>query len=238
MPILNQSGEIEVPQRGAISVAQIPSATMTWPPAIALGGYVKRTMDLAVVLLALCILMPLFVFVAIAIKLTSSGPVFYGHSRVGFGRQTFKCWKFRTMCADADHVLQECLEADPALRAEWKATRKLKHDPRVTRLGRILRAYSIDELPQLFNVLVGDMSFVGPRPVVDEELARFGDSAGLYLSARPGITGLWQVSGRSDTSYADRVRLDSLYVGEWSAWTDVAIILKTVPVVIKARGSY
>ncbi|MEJ6393530.1 sugar transferase [Gymnodinialimonas sp. 2305UL16-5] len=231
-------GEIEVRQHAVIAGLEKPSGAITWPPAFAVGGVAKRCLDFSMALFALLVLSPLLLFVILAIKLTSPGPVFFGHERVGFGRNTFKCWKFRTMCVDADRVLSECLASNPELRAEWDATQKLKDDPRVTRLGRVLREYSVDELPQLFNVLLGDMSFVGPRPVVDAELVRFGDSAPLYLSARPGITGLWQISGRSDTSYSERVQLDAQYVTRWSLWQDVMIVLKTVPVVLGARGSY
>jgi exopolysaccharide production protein ExoY len=147
------------------------------------------------------VLSPLFLFVAILLRLTDPGPVFFGHKRVGLGGRSFHCLKFRTMCTDADAVLQRVLASDPAAAAEWEATRKLRNDPRISRVGRVLREYSVDELPQLINVIRGEMSLVGPRPVVTSELTRYGNAAVHYLSARPGITGLWQVSGRSDTTY-------------------------------------
>ena len=142
------------------------------------------------------------------------------------------------MMTDGDAVLERHFASNPKARLEWAASRKLKDDPRVTALGRVLRVYSVDELPQLINVLRGEMSFVGPRPVVTDELDRYGPSAQAYLAARPGITGLWQTSGRSDTSYENRVELDSQYVSEWSFWMDFMILLRTIPVVLGAKGSY
>ncbi len=238
MAMSNQTGDIEFQQSGRFSAPSSASAEIFWPQPTAKGGPAKRTLDVVGALIALMIFLPLFVFVAIAIRLTSPGPVFYGHRRVGFGRRPFKCWKFRSMRTDADAALQRYLDENPELREEWRATRKLKNDPRVTPLGQVLRDYSVDELPQLINVLLGDMSFVGPRPVVDEELDRYGDVAPIYLSARPGITGLWQISGRSDTSYEERVRLDRDYVTNWSIGADVSILLRTVPTVIGKHGSY
>jgi exopolysaccharide production protein ExoY len=201
------------------------------------GGTAKRALDVVIATLALIALSPLFVFVAILLRLTDPGPIFYGHKRVGLGGKSFRCLKFRTMCTDAEDVLQRLLASDPAVAEEWNATRKLRHDPRISRVGRVLRAYSVDELPQLINVIRGDMSLVGPRPVVTSELTRYGNAAVHYLSARPGITGLWQVSGRSDTTYRARVSLDAHYVTGWSLAGDIAILLKTIPAVIGARGS-
>lgn len=203
----------------------------------AVGGPGKRVADLVLASAALVVLSPIFLFAALMVRASGPGPILFGHSRIGLGGRDFRCLKFRTMCHDAEAVLQAHLARDPALAAEWQATRKLRHDPRVTRIGRVLRAYSIDELPQLLNVIRGEMSLVGPRPVVQSELARYGRAAVHYLSARPGITGLWQVSGRSDTSYETRVRLDSEYVTGWSAARDASIVLRTIPAVIGARGS-
>ena len=203
----------------------------------ALGGMVKRTFDLVLATSVLLLLSPLFVFTAIAIRLTSRGPVLFGHLRVGHGGQTFRCWKFRTMCADAEQVLAAYLESNPAAKQEWQTHRKLKDDPRITRLGRVLREYSVDELPQLINVIRGEMSLVGPRPVVRDELAYYSKDAAQYCATRPGITGLWQVSGRSDVDYTRRVELDTRYVATWSFWSDIAILLRTVPAVLGARGS-
>lgn len=218
---------------GMAQVRFIPSNART-----AVGGGVKRAMDVALAGFALVVFLPLFVMVALAVRMSDPGPVLYGHKRVGLGGKRFRCLKFRTMAVDGNRILAEHLAADPAARREWAASRKLKDDPRVSRLGRVLREYSVDELPQLLNVLRGEMSFVGPRPVVAQELERFGPHAALYLSARPGITGLWQVSGRSDTTYAERVALDAQYVTAWTVWGDLKIILRTVPAVIGARGSY
>lgn len=204
----------------------------------ALGGIAKRTFDIAAATCILLMLAPLFLFTAVAVWITSGAPILYGHERIGLGGRRFRCWKFRTMCADATEVLHRHLETDEAARVEWAATRKLRNDPRITRFGRVLREYSVDELPQLLNVIRGDMSLVGPRPVVEEELAHYGPEAEAYCSARPGITGLWQVSGRSDTGYRRRVELDAEYVRSWSLGCDLRILLLTVPAVIGARGSY
>ncbi|PJI91458.1 exopolysaccharide production protein ExoY [Yoonia maricola] len=204
----------------------------------AVGGILKRAVDIIIASTALLMLAPLFVMVAIAVKLAAPGPALYGHSRVGYQGRTFRCWKFRSMVTDGDRVLQEYLTQNPQERDTWERDRKLRNDPRVTRIGAVLRAYSVDELPQLINVLFGDMSIVGPRPVVDDELAMYGTAAPIYLSARPGITGLWQVSGRSDTSYEQRVSFDTTYVQGWSLVSDISIILRTIPAVVSSRGSY
>ncbi|MFD1157691.1 sugar transferase [Roseovarius aestuarii] len=207
-------------------------------PSVALGGTLKRCLDLIVALGALILLSPLFLLVTGAIKLTSTGPVFYGHKRVGFGGRTFRCWKFRSMITDGDATLDAYLATRPDERLEWERNRKLKNDPRITRLGGVMREYSIDELPQLLNVILGDMSIVGPRPVVWHELAGYGTSIRHYLRTRPGITGLWQVSGRSDVSFDQRVQLDTHYVTRWSLLLDCLIIFWTIPCVISAKGSY
>lgn len=195
-------------------------------------------MDVAVAILILIGLAPLFLMVATALKVLSPGPVFYGHVRIGHGRRAFLCYKFRTMCVDGDAVLKRHLEENPSAQIEWDIHRKLRDDPRVTRLGRVLRETSVDELPQLLNVIRGDMSLVGPRPVVKDELSLYGPSKHLYLSARPGITGPWQIGGRSTTEFADRVAMDSGYVTGWSVAKDIRILLKTVPAVVGARGAY
>ncbi len=201
------------------------------------GGPAKRVFDAVFALALLLAFAPLLILVALAVKLVSPGPAFYGHTRIGFGGAAFKCWKFRTMVVNGDEVLAQYLDEHPEARAEWEDNRKLRHDPRVTALGEVLRKYSVDELPQLFNVLLGQMSFVGPRPVVRAELKRYGAASASYLATRPGITGLWQTSGRSDTSYEARVALDDRYVSEWSAGLDAVILIKTIPVVLGARGS-
>jgi undecaprenyl-phosphate galactose phosphotransferase len=166
------------------------------------------------------------------------GSVIFKHRRIGRGGQTFECLKFRTMIPNADQVLRTLLERDPELKAEWVRDHKLRNDPRITRLGRFLRRTSLDELPQLWNVLRGDMSLVGPRPVVREELLRYGRNVGIYLAAKPGITGLWQVTGRNDTDYRRRVVLDTYYVRNQNLLLDLYILFKTTGVVLGGTGAY
>lgn len=166
------------------------------------------------------------------------GPAIFGHERIGNGGIPFKCLKFRSMATDADARLKALIEDDADAREEWERSRKLKNDPRVTRIGRFIRKTALDELPQLINVLKGDMSLVGPRPVTRSEMAMYGEAATLYESVRPGVTGLWQVSGRNDLSYEERVSLDTWYVRNWSPWHDIAILLKTVPALLSRRGAY
>lgn len=204
----------------------------------AIGGYIKRTFDVIAAVLALLVLSPLFAILAILVKLSDKGPVFYGHTRVGRSGESFKCLKFRTMRTDGNAVLAQYLAENPEAVAEWEATRKLQNDPRVTVVGKVLRKLSLDELPQVINIMRGDMSIVGPRPVVSDELALYGPAAVYYLKSRPGLTGLWQVSGRNDVSYDSRVAFDTHYVENWSFITDLAIILRTVPAVLASRGSY
>jgi exopolysaccharide production protein ExoY len=203
-----------------------------------LGGLRKRTLDILIALGAFLFSLPITIPVAAALILFDRGPLFYGHERIGQGGRRFRCLKFRSMRVDGDRILAEHLRASPAAAREWAETRKLVDDPRVTRLGQMLRKTSIDELPQLINVLRGEMSIVGPRPVVEEELDRYGPWVDYYLRARPGLTGAWQVSGRSDTNYRRRVELDCRYVEGWSIWRDLKIIILTVPVVLGRRGSY
>lgn len=198
----------------------------------------KRTIDLASAVVGGLLISPLLLLIALLIKLDSRGPVLYGHTRIGQEGRRFKAWKFRSMIPDADRALQDYLERHPELWAEWEATQKLKNDPRVTRVGRWLRKLSLDELPQLWNIIKGEMSLVGPRPVVQEELAKYGEKGVLYLKVKPGMTGLWQVSGRSETSYEERVELDAYYVRNWSIWLDLYILARTVWVVIFGRGAY
>ena len=198
----------------------------------------KRTLDIMGAGVALLLALPAFLVLAILVRM-DGGRVFYAHERVGRGGRLFGCLKFRSMVADADKRLAALLERDPAALAEWEATRKLKNDPRVTWVGRFLRASSLDELPQLINVLRGDMSLVGPRPVQVSELAAYyGAAAQHYLSVRPGITGPWQISGRSDTSYAQRVALDVGYATSPSIWTDIKILFRTPMAVLARRGAY
>ncbi|MGP1358480.1 sugar transferase [Roseicyclus sp.] len=236
MSLVDQGACIETDTSAAMTVPQQGAARL--PEKKAVGGAVKRAADIVIAGFALAVLSPLFLFTALIVRASGPGPVFFGHERVGLGGRSFRCLKFRTMCVDAEEVLRAHLAADPEAAREWDETRKLRRDPRVTPAGRVLREYSLDELPQLLNVLRGEMSLVGPRPVVARELSRYGSRAVHYLSARPGITGLWQVSGRSDTTYEARVSLDARYVTDWSLAGDLAILARTVPVVLGARGSY
>jgi undecaprenyl-phosphate galactose phosphotransferase len=205
---------------------------------IDLHGLVKRTIDLGLTLVLLFGLSPLLLVLWAVCRL-DGGPGVYGHVRVGRHGRPFRCLKFRSMVVDAEAVLARHLEACPQARIEWATTRKLTDDPRITAVGRLLRATSFDELPQLFNVLLGDMSLVGPRPVVQAELdAFFGRrGAAAYLSVRPGLTGLWQVSGRSDVDYPRRVALDMTYVRDASFLLDAQILLRTVRVVLLRKGA-
>jgi lipopolysaccharide/colanic/teichoic acid biosynthesis glycosyltransferase len=210
----------------------------TNPWSVALQPRLKRALDIlgASTLLLLC--WPVFAGIALAVR-ADGGPAFYAHERVGRGGRRFGCLKFRSMVTDSAERLAALLASDPAARAEWEATRKLKQDPRVTWIGRLLRASSLDELPQLINVLRGEMSLVGPRPVIQAELsAHYGAAAEHYLSVRPGITGLWQISGRNDTTYAERVALDVRYAVNPSLLADVVILLRTPAAVLARRGAY
>ncbi|MGX1198744.1 undecaprenyl-phosphate galactose phosphotransferase WbaP [Parvibaculum sp. MBR-TMA-1.3b-4.2] len=201
-----------------------------------MSRFVKRSFDLAVAAAALVALAPFFAVLSALIR-RDGGPAFYGHTRVGEQGRDFNCLKFRTMRTDGDAILKALLEKNPEARAEWDRDQKLRHDPRITRIGHFLRKTSLDELPQLLNVLRGEMSLVGPRPVTQAEVRRYGEDAEYYLAAKPGITGLWQVSGRNNTTYVRRVQLDAWYVKNWSLWADIAILFKTVPVLITRKGA-
>jgi exopolysaccharide production protein ExoY len=205
---------------------------------VVVGGGFKRAFDVGAALTAIMLLLPMFCLIALAIKLWDRGPVFYRHRRIGLGGAAFDCLKFRSMVVNGEEVLSRHLAANSAAAREWEETRKLKDDPRITPLGVSMRKTSIDELPQLVNILKGEMSFVGPRPIVTAEVPKYGDAIDHYLSARPGLTGPWQVSGRNDVGYTARVALDRDYVEDWSFWRDVSIIAKTARVVIAARGCY
>jgi lipopolysaccharide/colanic/teichoic acid biosynthesis glycosyltransferase len=204
------------------------------------GRVLKRGGDIVFSLLVLGLGSPLFLLLAVLVKLSSRGSVFYCQRRIGRGYKGFGCLKFRTMRRDADRVLAAMLEADPKLRAEFERDHKLKRDPRITPLGKFLRRSSLDELPQFINVLRGEMSVVGPRPIVWDELRRYGRNMDEVLSVRPGLTGLWQVSGRNNLTYRTRVRLDLTYVRNRSFWLDLGIVLRTIGVVLLPmdRGAY
>lgn len=204
----------------------------------AIGGYRKRYFDMAAAICAILLLLPLFLLIAAAIKCADRGPVFFRHPRIGRNGKSFNCLKFRTMAVNAQTLLQRHLAENPEAAREWAADHKLRHDPRVTPLGQGLRKTSLDELPQVFNILRGEMSFVGPRPIVSAEIAKYGDTMRQYHRARPGLTGPWQVSGRNDVDYARRVKFDREYVDNWSFRRDLAIIAKTFYVVVTGKGCY
>ena len=198
----------------------------------------KRCFDLAICLVIGVLISPVLLLLYLAVRLTSRGPAFYGQRRIGKGDKEFKVWKFRSMVTNADQVLQQHLERDPALRAEWKRDHKLRVDPRVTAIGRLLRKTSLDELPQLWNVVCGEMSLVGPRPIVQSEVEKYGKIFRQYLRVTPGITGLWQISGRNNTTYATRIQLDEYYVRNWSASLDLYILFRTLRTVVLGEGAY
>lgn len=200
--------------------------------------FLKRLIDLFLVVLSSPVVIPLLLLNIILVKCTSKGPVFYGHKRVGKNGKEFKCWKFRSMCIDADKKLEDILANNPEMKAEWERDCKFENDPRVTKFGKFLRKTSLDELPQIFNIITGEMSFVGPRPVTEPELIKYGKYRDYVLSVLPGLTGMWQVSGRSDTGYEERISYDSFYIQNWSIWLDIWILIKTVWVVLKGKGAY
>jgi len=198
----------------------------------------KRTLDLAFVAALGVVALPLVVIIAAMIKLSSPGPVFYGQPRYGRGGRPFVAWKFRSMVDNANKVLEDHLNSNPSLREEWNLSQKLKRDPRVTPLGRFLRHTSLDELPQFWNILIGDMSLVGPRPIIASEIARYGADFALYKKVTPGLTGMWQVSGRNLLSYEQRIGFDLYYVRNWSVWLDLHILARTVKTVLRGDGAY
>jgi exopolysaccharide production protein ExoY len=202
-----------------------------------LGGRLKRAEDLLIALLALLLLGPAMLLIGAALKLQDNGPVFFVQPRVGHDGVLFPFIKFRTMVPDATGCLDRLLREDPGAAQEWSAMQKLAHDPRVTPLGRVLRRMSLDELPQFANVLLGQMSVVGPRPMLPEQVAAYGPGFALYCRARPGITGLWQVCGRSETTFQRRSELDQIYLRDWSLKTDLSLLFRTVGAVAGGRGA-
>ncbi|MCL2805230.1 MAG: undecaprenyl-phosphate galactose phosphotransferase WbaP [Treponema sp.] len=199
---------------------------------------VKRFMDLGVVILGGLFILPFLLLVALLIKVTSPGPVLYKQKRLGKNGKYFYAYKFRSMAQDADERLKKLLDAHPELKDEWEKTHKLQNDPRITPIGKIIRRTSIDEFPQLINILKGEMSLVGPRPIVDAEIEKYGEDYSRVFSVKPGLTGMWQVSGRSDANYLDRVAYDLYYLQSWSVWLDMWIIFKTFGAVIIGKGAY
>lgn len=195
----------------------------------------KRLLDVALVVLSLPVVLPVMAVIAVALWIEGGSP-FYAQDRLGRGGRRFRVWKFRTMVRDADTRLASLLAADPALRHEWETTQKLKNDPRITPVGGLLRRTSLDELPQLFNIVRGDMSIVGPRPMLPEQLALYGPYASAYFALRPGLTGLWQVSERNDAQFSRRAELDARYERTLTFWQDAALILSTFRVVLRGTG--
>lgn len=198
----------------------------------------KRIIDIGLSITLIILFSPIFILISLMIKLNSKGKIFYSSIRVGKENRRFVMWKFRTMVENADEDLDQFLEDNPDVRAEWYGSQKLQKDPRVTKLGEVLRVWSLDELPQFWNVLNGEMSLVGPRPIIDQEITRYGDLFPDYIRVRPGITGLWQVSGRSRTTYQERIELDYQYLQEWTIRLDIYILIRTIPVVLNRTGAY
>jgi len=199
---------------------------------------VKRTLDFLLSLILGILTLPITGLIALTIRLDSGGNIFYIHQRIGKDGEKINVLKFRSMILDADQVLEDYLSTQPEAKAEWKKNHKLKNDPRVTGVGRFLRQTSLDELPQLWNVLLGELSLVGPRPIVDDEIVFYQEGFALYKQVRPGMSGLWQTSGRTDTSYEERLRFDEYYVRNWSIWLDLYILLRTIWVVLRGEGAY
>ncbi|WP_180059655.1 exopolysaccharide biosynthesis polyprenyl glycosylphosphotransferase [Acinetobacter sp. YH12128] len=199
--------------------------------------FLKRAFDIIFALFFLIILSPFILILALLIK-KDGGPAFYGHERIGQNGIRFKCLKFRSMAVNSQELLQQILNNNPEARQEWETTFKLKNDPRITTIGHFIRKTSLDEIPQLINILKGEMSTVGPRPVTEKELPMYNEDVKYYLMIKPGLTGLWQVSGRNDIDYESRVKLDTNYIQNWSFFKDIIIILKTVKVVLKKDGAY
>jgi Undecaprenyl-phosphate galactose phosphotransferase WbaP len=217
---------------GILGFATSHRLRMVWNLAI------KRFMDLLIVGIGGLVILPFLLIIALLVKLGSRGPVLYRHSRLGLDGKPFKALKFRSMVMDADKKLESLLASDPKLKAEWEANQKLKDDPRVTPIGRFLRRTSFDEFPQLLNILKGEMSLVGPRPVTESEIEKYGENYRRIFSVKPGLTGLWQVSGRSDTNYTDRVSYDTYYLQSWSVWLDLWILYRTPGAILKGKGAY
>ncbi len=222
--IMNQASVIPLPNIVNNPIRHIP---------------IKRIFDICFSAVVLTLGLPVYLLLALAVKITSKGPVFFRHERIGRGGRRFLCYKFRTMHPDAEKRLSGLLASDPRLRKEWETHYKLKKDPRITPIGSFLRKTSLDELPQFWNVFIGDLSVVGPRPVTEEELKKkVGPYAARFLTIRPGLTGPWQVSGRSETNFCKRIRLDMHYIRYQSFLWDLTLILRTVPAMLSTRGAY
>lgn len=198
---------------------------------------IKRLIDIVGASAGLIFAAPFLLTAMVIIRRHDGGPAIFAQDRIGHGGKVFRCYKLRSMVVDSQQRLEHLLATDPEAKAEWEATQKLTNDPRITGLGRFLRKSSLDELPQLWNILMGDMSIVGPRPIVQNEISKYGTDFIYYTDVRPGLTGLWQVSGRSDTTYDERVALDVQYVREWSVVSDIKVIAKTIPAILASKGA-
>lgn len=219
-------------ERGSVAAAVTPA------PERKPSEFLKRLMDLCIAIPALIVISPGLLLLAFLIRRDDKGPSLFIQERRGRNGELFRCWKFRTMIMDADKKLDEVLAADKVLREQWEKKQKLENDPRVTKLGAFLRKSSLDELPQLYNIIRGEMSIVGPRPITPAEHVRYGDRISHYDAVRPGVVGLWQISGRSDTSYEERVNLDVAYSEQRSFYKDVEILFRAIPAVIFRKGAY
>lgn len=198
----------------------------------------KRAFDLLVALSALVFLAPMLVVIAALIRFTDGGPALFKQTRIGHNGKEFTCLKFRSMVTDSSEVLAQLLATDSRAAAEWARDQKLRNDPRITTIGQFIRKTSLDELPQLLNILRGEMSIVGPRPIVANEVEKYGNDFRYYAAVKPGVTGLWQINGRNDTSYDERVEFDVVYAREWSIWLDLKIFFLTIPAVLLSKGAY
>jgi Undecaprenyl-phosphate galactose phosphotransferase WbaP len=202
------------------------------------SNFFKRLIDLTLTFIFGILASPFLLLIMALICLDSPGGIFYKQKRVGCKGCIFKMWKFRTMVMDADQVLQSLLDSNPEMKSEWEPNQKLKNDPRITRVGKFLRRFSLDEIPQLINVIKGEMSLVGPRPYFPEQQEIYGEGTKLYHRVRPGMTGMWQIRGRNTTTFTERARLDEYYIRNWSVWLDIYILLRTVLVVLSKEGAY
>jgi Undecaprenyl-phosphate galactose phosphotransferase WbaP len=218
--------------------AAVSSAARHLPASLFRYRVVKRVLDIVLVILALPVLLPALLLVAAVVRFTSPGPVFFSHRRICRDGAFFSMWKFRTMCVNSSDVLEQYLARHPDARAEWSKSHKLRVDPRITSVGLFLRRFSLDELPQVWNVLSGEMSLVGPRPIVAAEVEKYAECFDAYCRVKPGISGLWQVSGRSELTYDQRVELDCRYVEQWSLLRDLKILCRTCKSVVNRDGAY
>jgi Undecaprenyl-phosphate galactose phosphotransferase WbaP len=200
--------------------------------------HIKRVTDLAIAVIGGILILPFLLIIALLILIDSPGPVLYRHLRLGMNGRHFYAYKFRSMVADSEERLEKLLKSDVEIEREWKSNHKLTRDPRITRIGKFLRKTSIDEFPQLINILKGEMALVGPRPIVDTEVEKYGEDYSRIFSIKPGLTGLWQVSGRSNTNYEERIAYDTFYLQSWSVWMDLWILFKTFGVVMRGKGAY